>query len=511
MRCLRGGEQVARALLAAAFCVALSTQLTALAPSRSASPEFTSDAAVPVLMANDAHWDAFRLYYYGQDRYGAWPFWIAHLLRRLFGFSWTPDSLHVWQALWLISGILPAMLLSRRRPVVGGGAFLLAIGLPGLARSVLSDSQPYAWQVPALLWAWWSLRAWVEPPPRRGRASIATVLQFLAIWISTVSVPLLAVLGLLEVWRLRLAQRLPASLGRSAARALVPVALGAAAELGLRTFYHRAALARFGGTFTTHLRFDWGHLASNLAAVSHRLIAGESWPALTLTTLGALFVGWTLRRKVPLDAEALELCTWTLGLTALAVLPIPVLVCVSHVRINLFSDRFFAPTLCFAQAAAVAGATLAATALAPRTRAWIQPALAAGTLVVLIAARPQSTPNAVYERESRTAAALVERAPGSPLIDGYSRAYLYAALAPAGSLLAVPTEGDYGRTPFDLGWLRAAPTIVVGNAGSLARSTGAPSLSEYGIPLRLLQPALYTDGSETFALYKNATSRQFRP
>ncbi len=498
-------ERFARALLALAFCVALWTQLTALAPSRGAAPTFNSDSAIPVLMANDAHWDAFRLYFYGQDRFGAWPFWLAHLRRFLTGVDWTPDSLHVWQTFWLFSGVLAAALLARRREIVGGAAVLLAIGLPGLVRQMDADlAQPYAWQIAALLWAWLALRAWVEAawPGWRGAVAAAAV-QLLAIWISTLSAPLLAAVALLELWRARSSQPRPAS-WRVAGRALLPVALGTAAEASLRAVYHRAALASFHYPFVTHLRLDWGHLAANAVAVSHRLLQADCWPALLVASLGAAFAARALRRRDP--RVELELAILTLGLTALALLPIPVLVAVSHVRENLFNERFFTPTLCFGQAAAVAAGMLGLEAALPQSaRERAHTLLAAVALVGLVALRPPSTPNPAFERWSRTAEALVARAPGSPLINGYWSSYLYAALVPPGTLTALPTEGEYGRTPFDLEKVHG--TVVVGNAGSLGPLSGAPWLWEYGEPLRLLQQSLFREGADSFALYEDVADR----
>ena len=50
---------------------------------------FSSDSAIPVLMANDRHWDLFQCFFYGQDRFGARPF----LLMRIAGLveSWRQD------------------------------------------------------------------------------------------------------------------------------------------------------------------------------------------------------------------------------------------------------------------------------------------------------------------------------------------------------------------------------------------------------------------------------------
>src|SRR3981081_2993202 len=41
---------------------------------------FGSDSAIPVLMANDRHWDLFQCFFYGQDRFGAWPFLLIRIV-----------------------------------------------------------------------------------------------------------------------------------------------------------------------------------------------------------------------------------------------------------------------------------------------------------------------------------------------------------------------------------------------------------------------------------------------
>jgi len=66
-----------------------------LDPSGAAAVPFNSDGAIPVLMANHRPWDLFHLYFYGMDRFGAWPFAAEALAGRALGFAWTPSSLHV--------------------------------------------------------------------------------------------------------------------------------------------------------------------------------------------------------------------------------------------------------------------------------------------------------------------------------------------------------------------------------------------------------------------------------
>ncbi len=489
-------------VFAAALAVCAGSYLHALAPGSAAAPLFGSDAAVPVLMGNDPRFDLFHAYYFGQDRFGAWPFLAASALGRLLRFAWTPASLHALQTLWLFSGVVPAALLGGKRPATGGLAWLAALGLPGEVRGQVSDlGQPYAWQLAALLWAWWGCRRWTERGGA-GRGISAFLPAVLAVWTSTLSLPLLAGLAAIEAVRARTRPFL-----RGLGRALLPAAVAGAAELALRVAYHAFALARYGHPYVTRIHLDVGHLEANFLAVTRRLLAPDAWPVLLLAA-SLLAAGTWRGARVAGGPERRDLVALALGLFALAVLPIPVLVLVNHVRANGYNNRYFTPTLAFASGAVWAGGALAATRIGcSRLRGAAEALAAAALALALFWTRPRWAPDPRFERLSRTAAALAARAPGSPLVNGYWGSYVFTALLAPGKLVSIPAEGDYLRTPFDLAALRRAKTVVLGEAGPLAAYDGKPPprIIEYGVELRLVLPELYRDGSEAFALYANAT------
>ncbi len=492
-------------VLAVVLAACGGTYLWALAPGSGAAPPFGSDAAVPVLMCNDPRFDLFHLYYYGQDRFGAWPFWAASAAGKLLGFAWTPAALHVWLTLWLLAGVVPAVRLGGKRPVLGGLGWLAIVGFPGAVRYQLSDlAQPYAWQLPALVWAWWGLRRWAETP-RPGRAAAAFVPALLAVWTSTLSLPLLVALAVLEAFR---HEARPG--WRGAGRALLPVLAAGTTELAMRIAYHRAGRRLYGDPFVTRIHLDWGHLEGNFVAVGRRLLAPDGWPWLSLAIAFAAvaIAAWRSSRE---DGERRDLSALTLGMALLSLLPIPVLVAVNHVRVNFFYDRYFTPTLGFARGAAWAGAALAA-ALVFRSERWrrrVEAVAVAMLAAALVAGLPRRSPDPDYARRSETARALLAKAPGSPLLDGYWGSYVLAALAPPRALVPIVTEGEQNRTPFDLPALRSARTVVVGSGGKLAailKPRPPTWLWQYGVVLRLVEPELYASGPDTFALYRNATA-----
>src|SRR5215211_300598 len=95
---VRAAHLLRPSLLLLAFASVLAQALAHFAPGTAPVTAWNSDAAIPVLQANDPVFDVFRLYYYGQDRIGAWPWLLAQGLRALTGFAWTPDRMFAWQA-----------------------------------------------------------------------------------------------------------------------------------------------------------------------------------------------------------------------------------------------------------------------------------------------------------------------------------------------------------------------------------------------------------------------------
>ena len=123
-------------------------------PASSYVTAFNSDSAIPVLMARGPLHGLFSAYYWGQDRFGAWPYLLASGWSALTGWVWSPERLAVVQTGWLFLG---ALALSSMKPVgwIAASIFVSALVLhPAIRRSVLSTSQPYAWQLTALILSW---------------------------------------------------------------------------------------------------------------------------------------------------------------------------------------------------------------------------------------------------------------------------------------------------------------------------------------------------------------------
>src|SRR5258706_10701878 len=96
---------------------------------------FNSDGAIPLLMANDDRSiTLFDAYYFGGDRWGAWPMLSARLIHHSTNYPWTARSFHVMSAIWLFVGILVMAGLNRRDYFAVTLIFLITLCLHWLVR-----------------------------------------------------------------------------------------------------------------------------------------------------------------------------------------------------------------------------------------------------------------------------------------------------------------------------------------------------------------------------------------
>jgi hypothetical protein len=472
-----------------------------------------ADMAIPVLMANGSsgHW-LFDAYYFGQDRNGAWPYLLARAARWGLGFDWTATRLFWVQASAALLAGLPLVLRSRRAGLVAAAACaLVTVTNPAVLHDILYLGQPYAWQVLGLCGAWAVLHSLLVAPGRPGGRLVGlAVLSFLAVWMSPTSGPLLLlVLGVEGValwdeapWRERLWRVVPVGL---------MVAAGMAGERILRSRYHRTVRRAFGGAFRTPVHLDTGHLGDNARALAEVWMQ-EGWRlalVLAVVGVGAFAVlrvrAWRGARgaEVPEGWEALTLAT---GAAAVALANFALCVAVDHVRHNLYHARYLTLSHLFLAVAAALVLLAGGEALLARTRAREvgAPLLALG----LLGAAHLGMPAPVMLPEQRvledTARALQPERGERVLLGGYWHTYPYAALARPGTVVAVPAEGEYLRTPFDLKRLYAADEVVVHHAGLDAFGPGdAPHalIGQHGVLLRLVRTASPLEG---FSLYARA-------
>ena len=524
----------ARALPIAALVVWIAVLLrafVAFGPDRRANDvDFNSDSAIPVLMSNDERpLTIFNFYYFGADRWGAWPQLVTRLIGSVTGMRWTPDGLFRAQTTWLFAGaFVVAALSSRRTALLAGAAYLIALCLHRDSRLLVYElSQLYAWQATAVLLAWYCLRRLFDDPKVRAegssraaaaiRGAAVLVCSFLAIWISIASALFIAFLLHLELmrawvrWDGRRRPAAPYALG------LLAVAAATAIEQIQKWMYRSRALERYGESFGTDFGRDSGYLAANLAEqVQH--IAKLSWwplyvlPAAALLALagvalhGALQSGFHAARRLgPIFANDTAVLAW--GTYGLAASNFALAVVVDHVRLHGYDDRYLTLTNLFGPVSGMLTAAAVVT-LALRSswlRALVQPALLVAAVALLTTAFPVPPLSPEYELLSRTARDLARKAPGAVLMGSYWDTYVFAGLQTTGTMTPMPLEGEVVRMPWTRRQMRRARRVIVAfRRSSPAVPVSAPyRMRQYGVTLRLVDSNWYDNERFGFALYAN--------
>jgi hypothetical protein len=493
---------------------------------------FNSDGAIPVLMANDDRpITLFDAYYFGSDRWGAWPMLSARLIHQSTKYQWSAQSFHVMSAIWLFAGILVMASLTRRDYFAVTLVFLITLCLHWLVRLRLFDlGTVYSWQITALLLGWYSLRQLIGivpadlpqrslPVKRVAWCFLTYWFSFLAIWSSFASAPFLLFLLGLEVWRAHFhatGRRSGKWAVRRSAWGAIPVLAAVLTEILMRIDYHRHALKHYGNEFKTPLAFDYGNLTQNF----HRQLANleiASWwplillPVIALITLGCTSIYFWRKRNKSLDRLKNLIADDTffliLGSLGIALINFVLIVSVSHVRANLYDNRYDTLTYLF-------GFISGLLTLFSIFRMIVRPArirnyAVTGVLIAGVAVLAFEFPAKSYSPDYRiykqTAVALVERCPRCVLIGGYWETYVFSGLQPINTMIPVPLEGEYLRTPWGRESLREAQQVIVEYRHSKLGNAESPPefLAQYGNSLRLVDPNWYANEKYSFALYVN--------
>lgn len=503
---------------------------------------YNSDSAIPVLMSNETRpLGAYRLYYYGADRWGAWPMLVTRGIGAATGHRWTDGSFFAVQALWVFLGAIVFASLTREGRIAAGLFYLIPLCLNRDGRLLMFElSQIYGWQATGVLLGWLGFRrlhrAYVEdtqtaPVWRRLAWLLATfVSAYLAIWSSIASAIFLVFLLHLELARGCLIGRTaqPGRPVRPWLRVLTPYVLGAGAlaaawfvEHEQKLAYRDYAARHWGNPVSAYFFVDRGYLWENvLTQVQH--LAQISWlplyvvPLLALVALAAAlgYALFTKREDLRARISAVlvsDLAVLAIGAYGLAAINLALAVVVSHVRMNEYDSRYLTLTNLFAPLAGLLTLYLLTTLVvrAPRVRRYLQPAFVLPALVVLAAQFPTVRTSAEYTLMEETALTLARRAPGGVLLGGYWETYLFASLQPRDAMTPVPFEGPFNVTPWTRDTVRAAREVVVGypRPGGNTDVPMPPTLAQYGCTLRLVEPHWYGNYRWAFALYANDCRR----
>lgn len=461
---MKRGPAETLAMLGWALSLALAIVL--LRPGLESGPSFSSDTAIPLLMARATRADLFHAYYLGQDRFGAWPFLLARLVG---GRSWAAEGLQTVLLIVSWSAAFPLARLVRASGASAGMLVVVPLALAGpeeVRTHVLDVAQPYAWQFAMLAWSWLALRRLLETGSRQARWGWGVAAAFtaaLACWVSTSSVPVLAVVWGVELLRARVHGQED---WRPWVMAAVPITVGGVFERQLRRLYHRYASRTYGQEYRTSVELDRGHLWDNAGRVLGSLWSGPL-PLGGLLLVGLGLAGtWLLRHARRGRAAWAELSdpAWmalACGIAALGQLVL--LVTVAHVRNNDFAARYFA--LAHLLLLVGLGALLlppVAARLSPRVLR-ITGALgvaAAGVALAWVWTQPPRM-REDHARALEAARTLARLAPGTLLMGDYWSVFQLAALQPLETqAMPLPDPRHYQRSPFHLVEVGRARTLI---------------------------------------------------
>jgi hypothetical protein len=525
---------------------------------------YTSDSAIPILMANqDQRLNTFDTYFYGQDRFGAWPFMIPQIIHRATGYHWSSRAIFIMQTVWLFVGALLLAMMSRRIDVIVGLLYLLPLCLHArVVEFVFALSQTYAWQVTALIFSWWSLRRFVECRfllPTSDHHVITTItwglltfwFALLAIQSSPVSWPVLFFLATLEVLRSLYKSRRsgavksvheervdhtnsrqwPSRLYVRVLQVALPIAAAVVTEILLKSHYHANSLKRFGNDFRTPVALDTGHLTENLLVQWNQFRESPWWllaflPLLAFAVLSARNIYLFRRDKKKLreslqklfleDDAILVIATFGIG-----VINFTLTVLVSHTRIMQYATTYLTLSFLFISFSGLLALLLTARRMKSYGRA-LSYAIGLAALALLLLRFPKVEINPQYPPLMKTAADLSQTAPSRVLLGGFWETYVFAGLDPNGVIIPVPAEGQYVRIPWTIEDMRRSDLVIVEHGLVFERSRNIPCpdlgtaenpkpyLVQYGVPLRLVTPRWYVHDGYVFSVYKNE-ARQPEP
>lgn len=337
---------------------------------------YDSDDAVHILMANDDRpINIFDMYFWAQDRLGAWPLIAAKFVHRATAFRWSDQDLHVFKATWLFLGVLVIGALNRRNFTVTVLACLITICLEGKVRMFMFGiDEPYSWQLTPIIASWYGLRELFDLASKSSAkryfklrvgawSPFILVCAFLSTWSSFASAIFLFFVLAVEGFRVH-----ARSNGIETSRRLKTYAWGGvlflAAILGerlLRANYYRHNLKHFGRDYRFPMHFDSGHLMSNLSNQLHGFMQFAWWPLalapllLLLVSVGRfVYRSRTKQFRAPrrlADVFSNDNYVLVIAGAGIALLNFAMITLVDHVRLNLYSFRYGTPTYFFGSVA----------------------------------------------------------------------------------------------------------------------------------------------------------------
>lgn len=431
---------------------------------------FSSDTAIPILMANSDYFSPFSLYYWGQDRFGSWPF----LAFRALGNNWDYYSIYLGMYIYLHLGFM--YFFRNRNPLLLTLVLLLLHFWRPVSGFIFDIAQPYGWQLGTILFA----LGLTESRSRKWHPWLYFLLSFLGIWLSPSSA-----LYLLGYPFLKGIAREGPLLRRAmdGLRKCLPVFLAYWGHGLLRRYVVQFNGNAFYQEYETPLRWKLEYIGTAWKAVLNDVL--ENWElAIWIVSLGFLLSVlsvFSLRNR----SFSLRRQTMSVALLAASALFLLSILPLNWFTLNQFGARYLAlPRFLipvglilflwnFLKARVPALPWSTGPRPGPNLSGFVASLI---LLIVLLPCMPERKLSEPFEYRQSIAADLESKYPGLPLIGNYWETYVYAALQRTANI-PQPGHGQYQRTPFLLPDVLAGQQILVNHEGLPATTI------KNGIPL----------------------------
>lgn len=310
-----------------------------------------SDMAIPTIMANGEQ-TPYSIYFYGQDRFGGWPYMMMGSVAHILAIDWLPHHTFFAQILVYAWALLLIAL------AFGHFWFVIPLGLlsvldKGLWRN-LSPDYLFAWQLIGI--AWFIYQSRKKTQSRIGYLFLFLA-SFLAQWMSPTTWFYLSLYTsgpfILRLYRTQKV-RLPSP---SEAWILVLPSVSLLMELGLKAYYlsyvERVFSAEYASKIQTSTHFNFTVLYLWKYVPEQLQIVFSVYNTAIVPYLLGLFITVTCLRNIREDDPMYQEWSNVFILWLMALLPFFLFPGFEHVKANLFALRYSVVSIFFAAIACI--------------------------------------------------------------------------------------------------------------------------------------------------------------
>jgi len=424
-------------------------------PFRNMVNPLSADGGIPIIMSQNPIPSIYSFYYYGQNRFGAYPFVFIFFISKIFNFTATASTIYCFAYAYFV-----AALLFLTKSVKVNGLFIVSIFLflsvifLKFSSIFLSMHMPYIWQISSLfLYAYFFMRS-INKTIHFRDYFLSILFAFFAISSNPISMPyLFSMLPLIFVFRNEITRIM--SLKKFCFHYLMSFIPAFFLEEIIKLFYNKHNQIYFGTNFSFPIeQLDLNNFFNNIVRFTNMVFISPIW----LIIIGIVFIVTTLFMLKYKDKKYLLPFSFFI----LAIVNFMICTVSRYVSSNSEPIRYFMPTYCFLFLA-LAFSIAELLSVMRRAKSFVQIFLLLGISITSFFYLSRTKNNLIIENIQWQAETLSQLYPKTDLWGRYWDVYLYRALQPNLNMAAyaVPQDGDYNRTMWNLCRLKVGEYIIV--------------------------------------------------